>query len=356
VRRASWRDPAERATRAWRRLGSWRAAIIVAVFAAGAFAADWLTGSHDQTVGLPRAAPPGEPSNAERSGPSPLGLASGPWQDREQVRLEARVAAYLRVLAAVDDADVIIIRPPETPFLDEQQPVTASAILRLAPGATLTGAQLVTIAAGVAAHVPGLDAADVTLTSDRGDVLFQRGTATVAVARGATPANARRAATPPPPPSRAPLAVLVGAVVIALAGSGALLVRRRGHEETALAPRSGLASLADLPARRVAELLADERPALAAAALLALPERHRRAVARALPPQLRAEVGQVLVAEDADRSEPSVRALEAAAAALRRKAEARARLGPSLAGLLATAAEDRSRANHQADGVRGPHL
>jgi flagellar M-ring protein FliF len=86
--------------------------------------------------------------------------------------LEGDLAAGLRKLAGVDDAQVIVApaRPPA--FADEaSDAATASVRLAMHPGATLTSGALAGVRQFVAAAVPGLEAKRVAILDDRGFAL-----------------------------------------------------------------------------------------------------------------------------------------------------------------------------------------
>lgn len=85
---------------------------------------------------------------------------------------EGDIAVALRDVAGVDDARVIVAPAKNGEFADEAAtPATASVRLRLAPGVRLSGETVAGIRAFVAAAVPSLSPAHVTILDDRGVAL-----------------------------------------------------------------------------------------------------------------------------------------------------------------------------------------
>jgi flagellar M-ring protein FliF len=86
--------------------------------------------------------------------------------------LSGDVAAALRGLDGVSDAQVILAAPRAAAFADESPaPVTAGVRLSLAPGARLNRARSDAIRQFVASAVPGLEPSHVALLDDRGSAL-----------------------------------------------------------------------------------------------------------------------------------------------------------------------------------------
>jgi flagellar biosynthesis/type III secretory pathway M-ring protein FliF/YscJ len=86
--------------------------------------------------------------------------------------LAGDLAAGLRGVAGVDDAQVIVAPARETGFADEApEATTASVRLTLRPGASLSRETLQGVREFVAAGVPGLDPKRVALLDDRGAAL-----------------------------------------------------------------------------------------------------------------------------------------------------------------------------------------
>jgi flagellar M-ring protein FliF len=92
----------------------------------------------------------------------------------EQTRsgLAGDIDVALRSVDGVDDARVIVAPAQSGSFADESaRPATASVRLRFHPGAALSPESVAGIRRFVAASVPGLDSANVTILDDRGVAL-----------------------------------------------------------------------------------------------------------------------------------------------------------------------------------------
>jgi len=90
--------------------------------------------------------------------------------------LEGDLEKGLRGIGGIEDARVIIAPARGGIFADESPtPATASVRLTAAPGNVLTASTLGAVRAFVAAGVPGLDAAHVTVVDDRGALEDDRG-------------------------------------------------------------------------------------------------------------------------------------------------------------------------------------
>lgn len=90
--------------------------------------------------------------------------------------LEGDLEKGLRGIGGIADARVIIAPARGGIFADESpSPATASVRLTAAPGGALTASTLAAVRAFVAAGVPGLDAAHVTVVDDRGALDDDRG-------------------------------------------------------------------------------------------------------------------------------------------------------------------------------------
>ncbi len=89
-----------------------------------------------------------------------------------QRALEGELARTINRLDAVQSSRVMIAMPEETVFIDDQQPTTASAVLRLKSGASLPPDQLVGISNLIAGSVEGLVPEDITIVSTDGSMLW----------------------------------------------------------------------------------------------------------------------------------------------------------------------------------------
>ncbi len=85
--------------------------------------------------------------------------------------LQGELARTIGGLDPVAAAQVHLGRPRQSPFLRQEQAPTASVVLRLRPGRTLSGRQLAGVRALVAASVPRLEAASVSVLDQSGAVL-----------------------------------------------------------------------------------------------------------------------------------------------------------------------------------------
>ena len=85
--------------------------------------------------------------------------------------LQAELARSIMQLEPIAAARVIIARPESTPFLREQRPSTASIVLKLKLGATLSRATASGIVALVARSVEGLKPENVVVVDSAGRVL-----------------------------------------------------------------------------------------------------------------------------------------------------------------------------------------
>ncbi|MBL4850120.1 MAG: flagellar M-ring protein FliF [Planctomycetes bacterium] len=85
--------------------------------------------------------------------------------------LQGELARTISGLDPVSAASVHVGRSRETPFMRAAQPPTASVALRLRPGRTLSPRQLAGVRALIAASVPRLEAARITILDQTGAVL-----------------------------------------------------------------------------------------------------------------------------------------------------------------------------------------
>lgn len=88
-----------------------------------------------------------------------------------QRALQAELARSIMQLEPVQYARVLIARPETTPFVRDQRPPTASVVIKLKPGATMSRSTAASIVSLVARSVEGLKAENVTLVDASGRLL-----------------------------------------------------------------------------------------------------------------------------------------------------------------------------------------
>lgn len=88
-----------------------------------------------------------------------------------QRALQAELARAIMQLEPVRSARVLIARPEPTPFVRDQRPPTASVVLTLKPGASISRATAQSIVSLVARSVEGLKPENVTLVDASGRLL-----------------------------------------------------------------------------------------------------------------------------------------------------------------------------------------
>ena len=107
-----------------------------------------------------------------RTEPTPsFGLSQFQEQLRYQHALEAELVRSIETLAAVASARVHLAIPKASPFLRDPPPVTAAVLLQLKPQQTLSSEQVSAIQHMVAASVPRLKPADVSVHGPQGKLL-----------------------------------------------------------------------------------------------------------------------------------------------------------------------------------------
>ncbi len=120
-------------------------------------------------AGLPHPHRPTSSETLEKAGPL---VPQSVLDAQQREGLAGDLAAALRGLDGVDDAQVIVAAPRPAAFADESAtPVSAGVRLSLRPGARLAPERLAGIRQFVASAVPGLDASHVALLDDRGSTL-----------------------------------------------------------------------------------------------------------------------------------------------------------------------------------------
>jgi len=91
-----------------------------------------------------------------------------------QRALEGELAKTLGAMTEVKTAIVHLAIPKKDVFATAQDKTTASVLLQLAPGTSLSRAQIRSVTHLVAGSVPSLDPSDVTLTDSNGNLLSTR--------------------------------------------------------------------------------------------------------------------------------------------------------------------------------------
>ncbi|MEW6048229.1 MAG: flagellar basal-body MS-ring/collar protein FliF, partial [Bacillota bacterium] len=100
-----------------------------------------------------------------------LGLTDFERRLRYYWALQGELTRTIRSIQGVSDARVHIVIPERSLFISEQRPATASVLLSLQPGVSLSRAQVRGIVHLVANSVEGLDPANVTVVDTKGNVL-----------------------------------------------------------------------------------------------------------------------------------------------------------------------------------------
>jgi flagellar M-ring protein FliF len=100
-------------------------------------------------------------------------LMTTPFQQsvNYQRALQAELARSIGQLEAVQSARVLIARPEPTQFIRDQRPPTASVVLKLKPGATMSRASAAGVVSLVARSVEGLKPENVTVIDSGGRLL-----------------------------------------------------------------------------------------------------------------------------------------------------------------------------------------
>ncbi|GAA4965607.1 flagellar basal-body MS-ring/collar protein FliF [Kineococcus glutinatus] len=92
-------------------------------------------------------------------------------QKKYQQALAAELANTIESIDGVDNAIVNLAIPEEDVFIDEQEPTTASVLVGLDPGETLSDDQVSSIVNLVAGGVEGMDKKNVSVVDDEGNTL-----------------------------------------------------------------------------------------------------------------------------------------------------------------------------------------
>jgi flagellar M-ring protein FliF len=119
--------------------------------------------------GLPKAQPTGNTLMAEM----PMGASRAVEGETLRAVRETELARTIEAIDAVQLAKVHIGTPEPSPFVQENRPATASVMLTLEGGRSLSDGQVQAIRFLVASSVPGLDAANVSIIDQRGALLSE---------------------------------------------------------------------------------------------------------------------------------------------------------------------------------------
>ena len=119
--------------------------------------------------GLPKAQPTGNSLMAEL----PMGASRAVEGETLRAVREAELARTIEAIDAVQVAKVHVGTPEPSPFVQESRPATASVMLTLEGGRSLSDGQVQAIRFLVASSVPGLDAANVSVIDQRGALLSE---------------------------------------------------------------------------------------------------------------------------------------------------------------------------------------
>ncbi len=111
-------------------------------------------------------------------------LSTSQFQEQTSYKraIEGEMEKTIEALDSVDTAIVHIAMPQQQLFQSQQQPTTASVLVAVHPGMTLTTEQVQAIVHLVASSVEGLDPKQVTVTDSAGNVLSTAGTGIDSVA------------------------------------------------------------------------------------------------------------------------------------------------------------------------------
>jgi flagellar M-ring protein FliF len=92
-------------------------------------------------------------------------------QKAYQQDLSNELAKTVEAISGVQSAVVNLAIPQKDVFLDEQQPTTASVLVKLRPGVSLSNDQVTSIVNLVAGGVEGMDPKNVSVVDDKGNTL-----------------------------------------------------------------------------------------------------------------------------------------------------------------------------------------
>lgn len=115
-------------------------------------------------------------SNLEKSG---ITTSEFVQQVEYQQALEGQLQQTIESIQGIQSAQVSLVVPTQSSFaIGNQPPTTASILVDLAPGVTLSSGQVQAIVHLAASATPGLTAGNVTVVDNSGDVLSTAGQAT----------------------------------------------------------------------------------------------------------------------------------------------------------------------------------
>jgi flagellar M-ring protein FliF len=103
-----------------------------------------------------------------------LGMTDFVQQMNYHRALEGELGRTITELEAVDGARVHLVVPSQRLFREDQKPATASIVLQLKPGATLSAQQVQGIAYMTAYSVEGLEVENISIMDTRGSLLTGR--------------------------------------------------------------------------------------------------------------------------------------------------------------------------------------
>jgi flagellar M-ring protein FliF len=102
---------------------------------------------------------------------SPFGMSDLAERTRYQQMLETDLGKTIASLQSVRTARVHLALPQPSAFIRENHPASASVLLTLFPGRSLGAGQVAAIVHLVSSSVPGLDASDVSVIDQQGQLL-----------------------------------------------------------------------------------------------------------------------------------------------------------------------------------------
>ncbi|MFT5141864.1 MAG: flagellar M-ring protein FliF [Rhodothermales bacterium] len=122
-----------------------------------------------------------------------LGMTQAMWSLNAKRGLEGELARSINSLRQIETTRVHLVTPVRSPFRETQVEPSASVIVELAAGASLTHAQIDGIASLVAGAVEGLQAGDVTIVDTKSNVLSTGGEEDTEVMLSSTQLQIQRA-------------------------------------------------------------------------------------------------------------------------------------------------------------------
>lgn len=90
-----------------------------------------------------------------------------------QRALQGELARTIAEFSEVDSARVHLVMPQKSLFIEESEPPSASVVLKLKPGASLSQEQIRSIVNLIVTGVPGMEAERVTIADTRGKILYE---------------------------------------------------------------------------------------------------------------------------------------------------------------------------------------